>query len=266
MRSDDAAGTAEWLGPTKLSRAILFATATTSWAYLPFLLLHGDNGEFIFSLRLVIRCSLVASRIVSMTFAPLMGQVLFRDTPKPQPVTSLKPQHSFSSSYYRVRRWAIEHRKRVLSCSLLFLIIGRILVSPPQSSFFPSDLQYLSYADIWLPEGAAFAETNAANRQVEQVIKEVSARYANDPHREIASANLSPELGVSDHFNRSRAITVSCYPVPGMLSSNVLDAATPQMREMEKHLPQGIRFSWQASTKKRTAGFPISPWRSEFPS
>src|SRR5262249_3929890 len=62
-----------WLGPTKLATAILFATITNIVAYLPFLGLPDDSGRFIFSLPIVLACSLVASRIVSMTFIPLLS-------------------------------------------------------------------------------------------------------------------------------------------------------------------------------------------------
>ncbi len=50
LESGHPAAVAGWLGPTKLARAILYATVTNILAYLPFLLLHGDTGQFIFSL------------------------------------------------------------------------------------------------------------------------------------------------------------------------------------------------------------------------
>ncbi len=177
--------TAAWLGPTKLSRAILFATLTNILAYLPFLLLRGDIGDFIFSLPIVITCSLVASRIVSMTFVPLLGQAVLRGNSAgaQPPVLSDKPRHGFASVYYRAGCWAIAHRKAVLAGSLLFLLAGGLLASRLNSAFFPYDLQYLSYADVWLPEGATFTETRAAGEQVEGIIKDVSARYAADRHR-----------------------------------------------------------------------------------
>src|SRR5215475_10804554 len=49
---------AAWLGPTKLSKAILYATITNVAAYLPFLLLQGDVGRYIYSLPVTIACSL----------------------------------------------------------------------------------------------------------------------------------------------------------------------------------------------------------------
>src|SRR3977135_2752747 len=76
---------AAWLGPTKLATAILFATITNIAAYLPFLTLPGDVGIFIWSLPVVLTLSLVASRIVSMTFVPMLGNVILRMPKKPPP-------------------------------------------------------------------------------------------------------------------------------------------------------------------------------------
>lgn len=53
---------AAWFGPTKLATAILFATITNIVAYLPFLMVSGTSGEFLYSLPVVLACSLVATR------------------------------------------------------------------------------------------------------------------------------------------------------------------------------------------------------------
>jgi len=70
--------TAAWLGPTRLANAIVFATATNIAAYLPLLLMEEDTGRFIYSLPVVMTCALVASRLVSMTFVPLLAFHLLR--------------------------------------------------------------------------------------------------------------------------------------------------------------------------------------------
>ncbi len=54
---------APWLGPTKLATAIMYATVTNVVAYLPFLLVTGTTGEFIYSLPVVMTCALLASRL-----------------------------------------------------------------------------------------------------------------------------------------------------------------------------------------------------------
>ena len=76
--------TAAWLGPTRLATAIVFATITNIVAYLPLLLVSGDAGRFIYSLPVVLTCSLVASRVVSMTFVPLLAYYLLRKPSKPE--------------------------------------------------------------------------------------------------------------------------------------------------------------------------------------
>ena len=58
---------AAWLGPTKLAKAILFATVTNIVAYLPFLMLSGTTGDFLRTLPIVMTCALIASRLASMT-------------------------------------------------------------------------------------------------------------------------------------------------------------------------------------------------------
>jgi multidrug efflux pump subunit AcrB len=72
-----------WLGPSKLSTAILYATITNIVGYLPFLMLNGTTGQFIYSLPVVMTCSLVASRLVSWTFIPLLGYYLLRGRGEP---------------------------------------------------------------------------------------------------------------------------------------------------------------------------------------
>jgi len=175
---------AAWLGPTKLARAILFATITNILAYLPFLLLRGDTGAFIYSLPIVITCSLIASRLVSMTFIPLLGEFLLRSKPVSEiSNASVAPEHrGFAGAYYSVGRWSIKHRKAVLAGASLFLIGGGILVSRLDSAFFPYDLQYLAYADIWLPQGASIAETRGTAEQVVRIMQEEAASYSKSQH------------------------------------------------------------------------------------
>ena len=64
---------AAWVGPTRLATAIFFATLTNIIAYLPFLMLHGNTGEFLKSLPIVMTAALLSALVVAMTFIPLLG-------------------------------------------------------------------------------------------------------------------------------------------------------------------------------------------------
>src|SRR5262249_27802819 len=91
---------ASWLGPTKLAGAIMFATITNIVAYLPFMSIKGDTGSFIYSMPVVITCSLVASRLASMTFIPLLGYYMIK--PKKERSMSERRSKGFAAWYYRI--------------------------------------------------------------------------------------------------------------------------------------------------------------------
>ena len=170
---------AAWLGPTKLARAILFATVTNVVAYLPFLMLSGDTGKFLVSLPIVMTCSLVASRIVSMTFVPQLGYYLMKPG-KPLPPIEYRRTHGVTGMYYKLGSYALEHRKVFVAGSFAFLALGFVIGQQLRSAFFPEDVQYLAYVDIWLRNGAAISDTNQATREAEEVARRVSATYGRE--------------------------------------------------------------------------------------
>src|SRR5271169_4630439 len=163
---------APWLGPTKIATAILYATITNIVAYLPFMLVTGNTGEFLYSLPIVMTCALVASRLASMTFIPLLGYYILRPDKKAEAPIEVRRTTGFTGKYARVAKFAIEHRWKVAIGSLAFLLLGGFLFTQLRTSFFPDDVQYWSYADVWLPNDANFEATNQAAQRVEQIIRQ----------------------------------------------------------------------------------------------
>jgi len=169
---------AAWVGPTKLATAIVFATITNIVAYLPFLLMKGTTGDFIYSLPVVMTCALVASRLVSMTFIPLIGRYLLKAPPAiSEAELDERRTHGFYGWYRNMISLAIENRRKVLAYSGLFLLIGSGLAFTLKTQFFPDDVQYWSYIDLWLPDGTPVAATNAAAERAETVAARVIANY-----------------------------------------------------------------------------------------
>lgn len=171
---------AAWLGPTKLKTAILYATITNIVAYLPFLLLSGDVQRFLYSLPVVLTCSLVASRVVSMTFIPLLGYQLMKSSKNPEPSMAERRTKGFFGLYYRIGSFAVTHRWKVLVGSFAFLLVGVIFMTQLKTQFFPHDLSYLSYVDVWLPEDTPLSATNEAVKEAEKIIRHVTEQYGKD--------------------------------------------------------------------------------------
>jgi multidrug efflux pump subunit AcrB len=184
IRRDLAAGlprlVAAWLGPTRLATAIVFATITNIVAYLPLLLVSGDTGRFIYSLPIVLTCSLVASRLVSMTFVPLLGYYLLRAPSKPEASIEERRQHGFGGFYYRLGDWMLRRRWLVFAGSLILFPAGFFLVSSLRTQFFPKDLSYLFYLDVWLPEDSTFSATDDAANRAEEVVRQVAADFGKE--------------------------------------------------------------------------------------
>ncbi len=169
---------ASWLGPTKLATAILFATITNIVAYLPFLTLPGDIGRFLYTLPVVITCALIASRIVSMTFIPVLGYyMLRRDQHTQLSGGEAGSKRNLKRAYFRIGGFLLEHRWWTFAGSLVFLAVGGLLANQLKESFFPKDLSYLSYVDVWLPEDATLAATDNSAKQTEAIIRQVAAKY-----------------------------------------------------------------------------------------
>jgi multidrug efflux pump subunit AcrB len=166
---------AAWLGPTKLATAIFFATITNVIAYLPFLLLTGNTGQFLRSLPIVMTASLLCALVVAMTFIPLLGYYIQRPPKKKELTIEEKRERGFYGFYNRLVGRAIAHRWSVLFGSFVFLLAGGFFASHLKQQFFPEDVQYWFYLDVWLPNDVPLTATNDAAVKAEEVVRQVLA-------------------------------------------------------------------------------------------
>jgi multidrug efflux pump subunit AcrB len=162
-----------WLGPTKLATAIFYATITNVIAYLPFSMLTGNPGEFLKSLPVVMTTCLLCAYICAMTFVPFLSYYILRAPAKRQPTIEEMRQRGFYGFYNRLAGKAIKHRWAVLTGSLLFLIPGAMFGSRLKTQFFPEDVQYWFYLDIWLPNDTPLSVTNDTAMEAERVVRQV---------------------------------------------------------------------------------------------
>ncbi|MEM9257004.1 MAG: efflux RND transporter permease subunit [Pseudomonadota bacterium] len=186
--------TAAWLGPTLLATAILFATITNTVAYLPFLLLTGNQGDFLHSLPIVMAAALISSRIVSMTFVPFLGSMLLKPEGKQKSMEERK-NSGFTGVYYRMASYAIDHRKKVLVIACLLLAAGLAVKTQLKNAFFPPDVQYIFTVDIWLQNNANIQASSQLAAEVEKIVESETADYRKD-------------LGLTEPILRSITTTV----------------------------------------------------------
>src|SRR5438132_3746634 len=181
---------AAWLGPTKLATAIFYATLTNIIAYLPFLMLSGNTGEFLKSLPIVMTTALLCALVVAMTFVPLLGYYIQRAPARKESTLEEKRERGFYGFYNRLVARAIQHRWSVLAGSFGFLLIGSFAASHLKSQFFPEDVQYWFYLDIWLPNDVPLSATNDTAMRAEQVVRKVIEGAPEEGTKEKGSEHL----------------------------------------------------------------------------
>src|SRR5262249_8885192 len=121
--------------------------------------------------------SLVSSRLVSMTFVPLLGYYLLRAEGKPEISAEERAKHGFIGLYARTATFAIEHRWKVLAAALVFLVLGVVVGKQLKSAFFPEDVQYWGTVDVWLPNDAPLTATVDAARRAEAAIRQACETF-----------------------------------------------------------------------------------------
>jgi multidrug efflux pump subunit AcrB len=158
---------AAWSGPQKLARAILYATLTNCVAFLPLLLVTGETGEFIYTLPVVVAASLVSSRVVSMTFIPLLGYYILKGQKGYDAgLQGDGPGSRFARIYNGISEWCLDHKALTLGfCGVLLLAM---LATLPflQTAFFPKDRHTVVTVNVRLAEGVPLRQTAAEARRV----------------------------------------------------------------------------------------------------
>jgi multidrug efflux pump subunit AcrB len=82
--------------------------------------------------------------------------------------------------YAGMVQWALGHRRLALLASAMVVGLGFAVSSVIKSDFFPKDLSYLSYVDVWLPTDAPLSATNQVAIQTEQIVRRVAEQFGVD--------------------------------------------------------------------------------------
>jgi multidrug efflux pump subunit AcrB len=116
-----------------------------------------------------------------MTFIPFLGKYIL----KPAKTVEVKPPGRASRAYRGLVGFAIDHRKLVFVLSLGLLAGGGVFAAKNiKQSFFPKDLSYLSFIDVWLPEDASLSETRARVEDVRRVLAGTAEKWAKEHGRD----------------------------------------------------------------------------------
>jgi multidrug efflux pump subunit AcrB len=147
---------------------MLTGTLITVAGFIPVGFAASTAGEYVQTLFWVAGIALVVSWFAAVYFTPWLGFTLLKRLPTPHG----GHRDIYDTPRYRALRaaigWSVRRRKSVvaLTVAAFALASAGFLVIPQQ--FFPNSDRPEILADLWLPEGASYQETEAQAIRFEQ--------------------------------------------------------------------------------------------------
>ncbi|MBC7843430.1 MAG: efflux RND transporter permease subunit [Gemmatimonadaceae bacterium] len=155
----------------QITPAILGATGTLIFAFVPLMLLPGGPGDYIRSLPAAVIATILASLVVSLAIIPFLASVVMPRTSDEHGNAVLRwLQHVIEVSYTPVLHRALAHPRRTL-VSAAALFAGAIALVPLIGfSLFPKAGIPQFRVTIAMPNDATLAQTDSAARFVERTL------------------------------------------------------------------------------------------------
>ena len=233
------------------SMPMLTGTLITAAGFLPIGLAKSMTGEYTFAIFAVTSAALLISWGVSVYFVPYLGARLLHNRVKaraPDGSIATEPHETFDSPFYaRFRRlvaWCLRHRWITIGITLGTFVLGLVGMGLVQQQFFPDSSRPEIMVDLWLPEGATMAQSEAAAKRFEtRMLKETGVKSVTTwvgsgvPRFYLPMDQVFPQSNVSEAIIEPVDLTVReslRKKLPAMMASEF-----PELRTRVKLLPNG---------------------------
>jgi multidrug efflux pump subunit AcrB len=151
-----------------LSFAMLIGTLVTIAGFVPIGFAQSSAGEYTFSIFAVVGIALIASWLVAMVFAPVIGMVLLRP---PKAGASDKPSRTVAV-YRGLLTLAMRARWVTIALTLVIFAAALVGLGSVQRQFFPSSDRPELLVDLRLPQNASIHATQRTVDELEQVLRD----------------------------------------------------------------------------------------------
>ena len=161
---------------------MLTGTLITATGFLPIGLAKSLTGEYTFAIFAVTVVALLISWVASVYFVPYLGAWLLKvpahvQTAQATQLTSdgpaaHEPHEMFDTPFYnqfrRTVNWCVAHRWITIGLTVATFALGIAGMGKVQQQFFPDSSRPEIIVDLWLPEGATFAASDAVAKRFEK--------------------------------------------------------------------------------------------------
>ena len=165
---------AAWRSASELAGPVLTSTLAIIAAFLPLLLLPGDQGEWISALPISVSVALICSSFVAMFVTPLLCRLFIKEgLAEAASGPRFAPLRLIQSYYDRSIAYSMAHKRMAVAMGAGGVLAGLFLLSAVEERFFPPAERDQFAMNVRLPEGSHFGATDNAVRRIE-------AKLAND--------------------------------------------------------------------------------------
>lgn len=159
-----------------LSFAMLIGTLVTIAGFVPIGFAQSSAGEYTFSIFAVVGIALIASWLVAMVFAPLIGMALLR----PPKTDQLDKPNRTVQIYQGFLTLAMRARWVTIAVTIAVFVVSLMALGQVPRQFFPSSDRPELLVDLQLPQNASIHATERLVNRFEEFLR-------NDP-------NFAPEI------------------------------------------------------------------------
>lgn len=154
---------------------MLSGTLITAAGFLPIATAKSSTGEYTVAIFQVTVIALLLSWAAAVLFVPLLGYVLLPEKGLSEN-GAVHDEHAvyhtaFYNRFRRLVQFCVRHRWLTIAVTIMVFAGSVVLFSKVPQQFFPDSTRLELLVDLKLPEGASIAETNAATRRLENVLK-----------------------------------------------------------------------------------------------
>ena len=147
---------------------LLISSMTTIFAFTPFFLLQGGEGEYAFSLGAVVAITLIGSWISAMYLLPYIGKYFLanKKTTTPAADDAAESESRIGKTYDKALRWALAKPLLTMCLCYVFVAVAILFMGKVPNQMFPdSDRdQVLIYMDM--PKGTDISATETTAMSV----------------------------------------------------------------------------------------------------
>ncbi len=154
------------------AKPMLTGTLITCSGFIPVAFSNSIASEFCSALFPVILISLSLSWIVSVMIAPLFGGYLIKIKNYGEKVDPY--QNNFYKIFRKILQWSLNHKKFVLSLTILIFAFSIYMMKFIKQEFFPSSLRPEIIVEMTLPEGSSMQASQIEADNFSKFLKEHS--------------------------------------------------------------------------------------------